>query len=99
MKISMAVTVELEVLNELGLHARPASEFVRCAMRYKGTVIVIHKDGAVYAATSILEVLTANLDPGAKFTLEADGPDAAEAVRELSAMMARFRDDENAERR
>lgn len=92
----MAVTVELEVLNALGLHARPASEFVRCAMRYKSTAIVLRKDGAAYAATSILEVLMANLDQGAVFALEADGPDADEAIRELSALLTRFRDEEAA---
>lgn len=92
----MALTVELEVLNELGLHARPATEFVRCALRYKSTTIILRKDGALYAATSILEVLTANLDRGALFTLEADGPDADDAVRELSALLVRFRDEEQA---
>ena len=65
----MPLTVELEVLNALGLHARPATEFVRCALRYKTTAIVLRKDGAVYAATSILEVLMANLDQGSVFTL------------------------------
>ena len=90
----MIQTVELEVLNALGLHARPASEFVRCAMRHQPTRIVLHKDGASYAATSILEVLMANLDQGAIFTLEADGPNAAEAIKEISAMMIRFRDEE-----
>ena len=90
----MPLTVELEVLNELGLHARPASEFVRCAMKFKATGIVLRKDGAVYGATSILEVLMANLDQGAVFTLEADGPDAAEAIEELSALLVHFRDEE-----
>ena len=92
----MARTIQLEVLNALGLHARPAAEFVRCAMRFPSTVVVLHKDGAKYAATSILEVLMANLDQGAIFTLEADGPQADEVVRELSAMLARFRDEETA---
>ena len=57
----------------------------------------MHKDGEVYAATSILEVLTANLDLGAVFTLEADGPDAETALQELAALLVRFRDEEAAE--
>ena len=92
----MPLTVEFEVLNELGLHARPATEFVRCALRYKATTIILRKDGAVYAATSILEVLMANLDCGAAFALEADGPEAEEAVRELAALLVKFRDEEQA---
>jgi len=94
----MALKVEVQVLNEMGLHARPASEFVRCAMRFKATAIFLRKDGDLYTATSILEVLMANLDMGSVFTLEADGPDEADAVRELSALLVHFRDEEQAER-
>ena len=90
----MPSTLELEVLNELGLHARPASEFVRCALRYPGTLITMHKDGESYATTSILEILTANLDQGTVFTLRADGPDADAALAELAALLVHFRDEE-----
>lgn len=93
----MKLTAELQVLNLLGLHARPASEFVRCAMKFKGTAIVIRKDEQTFVATSILEVLTAELDQGAVFLLEADGPDAEAALQELGALLARFRDEEVAE--
>ena len=90
----MPQTLELEVLNELGLHARPATEFVRCALRYPSTTITIHKEGEVYAATSILEVLTANLDMGAVFTLQADGPEADAALEEFAALLVHFREEE-----
>lgn len=95
----MASSIQLEVLNELGLHARPASEFVRCAQRFPTTQIRLHREGETYAATSILEVLTANLDQGATFLLEADGPDEAEALSKLSALMVAFREQEIRERR
>ena len=90
----MPSSLQLEVLNELGLHARPATEFVRCALRYPGTLITLHKEGEVYAATSILEVLTANLERGAFFTLHADGPDADAALAELAALLVPFRDED-----
>lgn len=90
----MSREIDLEVLNELGLHARPATEFVKCAMRYKSTRFAIRREDATYAATSILEVLTANLDKGATFTLEADGPEAEQALQEFAAMMVRFKEDE-----
>ncbi len=92
----MPQTIQLEVLNALGLHARPATEFVKCAMRYPSTKITLLKDGEVYTATSILEVLTANLDMGAAFTLQADGPDADAALAELAALLVRFREEEEA---
>lgn len=94
----MASSIQLEVLNALGLHARPASEFVRCAQKFPATQIRLRRGEETYAATSILEVLTANLDQGATFLLEADGPDEAEALDKLSALMVEFREQELRER-
>ena len=94
----MPSALKLIVLNELGLHARPASEFVRCAMRFPSTQLKLEKDGEFFSATSILEVLTANLDEGAVFTLHADGPEEDAALTELSALLARFRDEEQSTR-
>ncbi len=93
----MKATTELRVLNALGLHARPASEFVRCALKFKGTAILLRKGDQTFAATSILEVLTAELDQGTIFSVEADGPDAETALQEMAALMIRFRDEEAAE--
>ena len=61
---------EVEIVNKLGLHARPASEFVRCAIRFKST-ITICKGEESFSAASILEVLSADLDCGARVVLEA----------------------------
>ena len=95
----MKVTVELQVLNELGLHARPATEFVRCALRFKTTVIRVCKGDQTFVASSILEILSAELDHGTLFLLEAEGPDAEAAAEAFQALMQRIRDDEEGERR
>jgi len=87
---------ELTILNKLGLHARPAAEFVRCARKFKST-IVINKDGEQYSAESILDVLSANLDCGSKMILTADGPDAKAALDDLSALLHQFRKQEEEE--
>ena len=81
---------ELTILNKLGLHARPAAEFVRCARKFKAT-IVIRKDGAEYSAESILDVLSANLDCGSHMILIADGHEAQKALDELSELLVQFR--------
>ena len=93
----MKASVELEVLNELGLHARPASEFVRCALRFKTTSIRLHKGEQSFVATSILEILSAELDHGTVFVLEAEGPEADAALESFAALMLKIRDDEGAE--
>ena len=64
---------EVEIVNKLGLHARPASEFVRCWIRFKSK-ITICKGDENFSAASILEALSADLDCGARVVLEAIGP-------------------------
>jgi phosphocarrier protein HPr len=84
---------EVEIVNKLGLHARPASEFVRCVIRFKST-ITIWKGEESFSAASILEVLSADLDCGARVVIEAVGPDEQEALDDLEALLLRFRDEE-----
>ena len=85
------VSREIIIQNELGLHARPAAEFVRLAKSFRAEVMLI-KEGECYSAASMLEVLQANLDCGARATLEARGVDAEEAVSRLQKLLEEFRD-------
>ena len=85
--------IEVTVLNKLGLHARPASEFVRCARAFKSTII-IKKNDETFSAASILDVLSANLDCGSAFLLEAEGPDAEAALEHLKNLLAEFKTQE-----
>jgi phosphotransferase system HPr (HPr) family protein len=89
---------EVEILNQLGLHARPAAEFVRAVQKFKCEV-TIRKGEETFSAHSILEVLSANLDCGARVTIEAVGPDAKEALDKLERLLHDFRDQEERERR
>jgi phosphocarrier protein len=84
---------EVEILNELGLHARPAAEFVRAVQKFQSKVI-IHRGEDTFSAGSILEVLMANLDCGTKMTIEATGPDAKAALDRLSRLLVEFREEE-----
>lgn len=87
---------ELTVLNKLGLHARPAAEFVRCARKFRCRIVIL-KDGETYAADSILDVLSANLDCGSHMVIAADGADANDALDQLSELMNHFKRQEEAE--
>jgi phosphocarrier protein HPr len=86
----VVVSREIVVQNELGLHARPAAEFVRIANRFRAEITLI-KDGERYSAESLIEVLRANLDCGARATLEARGVDAEKAVNRLEKLLEEFR--------
>ena len=90
--------IEAEILNELGLHARPAAEFVRAVHKFKSTVNIIRGD-EVFSGASILEVLSANLDCGTRIIIEANGPDCEAALAKMQALLEDFRDQENAERK
>ncbi|MDR3406140.1 MAG: HPr family phosphocarrier protein [Chthoniobacter sp.] len=87
---------EVEILNPLGLHARPAAEFVRCVHTFSSE-IMIRKGEEHFSAHSILEVLSANLDCGTRIVLEATGPDAREALDRLEQLLFEFKEQEKNE--
>ena len=68
--------------NETGLHARPASLFVKEASRFSSNVTVI-KDGKKYNAKSIMGVLSMGAGKGTNLTIQAEGDDEKEAVDTL----------------
>src|SRR4051812_10263869 len=45
---------EITIVNPLGLHARPAAEFVRCAARFRSEIHLV-KGGYRFSAASIME--------------------------------------------
>ena len=83
------VSREITVQNELGLHARPAAEFVRVANGFRAEITLI-KDEQRFAASSLIDVLRANLDCGATAILEARGIDAEAAITRLIKLLAEF---------
>jgi phosphotransferase system HPr (HPr) family protein len=88
---SIVVTREIRIQNELGLHARPAAEFVRVANRFRSEITLI-KDEQRFSASSLIDVLRANLDKGASAMLEARGADAHAAVSRLEKLLLEFRE-------
>ena len=81
----------ITIVNELGLHARPAAEFVRCANVFRSETWLVTAKGQ-FSALSLIDVMRANLDRGAVATLEAIGPDAEEAVERLAKLVRELRD-------
>ena len=90
-KTHPTVTREVTITNELGLHARPAAEFAKQARRYRAQIFLI-KDVQRFSASSLIDILRANLDQGATVTIEATGPDAEEAIEHLVHVVRDFKD-------
>lgn len=71
----------------VALHARPAANFVKTAMRFRSRVTVA-VNGKLADAKSILAVLALGATGGTVLWLNADGEDAPAALDALSACVA-----------
>jgi phosphotransferase system HPr-like phosphotransfer protein len=72
---------------------RIPKNYRRDCPKFKST-ITIWKGEQKFSAASLLEVLAANLDCGARVVLEAIGPDEQEALNKLELLLLGFRDEE-----
>jgi len=70
---------DIKIENKTGLHARPASAFVRVAVKFKSN-ITVSKDSKKANAKSIMSVLTLGASKGSTVSIGAEGPDEQEAV-------------------
>jgi phosphocarrier protein len=85
---------QVQILNSLGLHMRPADKFVKLALQFQSEIRVTH-NGNEYNGKSILDLTSVGAECGAVLEVEARGPDAAEAVTALADLVAaRFHEDD-----
>ncbi|WP_344341896.1 dihydroxyacetone kinase phosphoryl donor subunit DhaM [Agrococcus versicolor] len=77
-------TRTLTLVNDSGLHARPAADLVQLAATFDARVQVNGVD-----ARSMLRVLGLGLDRGASVTIRATGPEAEEAVAAVADLVER----------
>jgi phosphotransferase system HPr (HPr) family protein len=75
------------VPNPAGLHARPASVLAREAKRFRSAVHLRRGDEQANGK-SLVSIMSLNVKQGDKVVLVADGPDAKEAVEELSRLLS-----------
>ena len=78
---------EVEVQNQVGLHARPATFFIQKANEFKSSIWV-EKDDRSVNAKSLLGVLSLGIVSGMTITLVADGADEEEAAVTLVNLIA-----------
>src|SRR5947207_6724258 len=84
---------EVKIVNEQGLHARPAAEFVRAANVFRSEIWIM-KGEERFSAKSIIEVLTANLNCGNTAIIEAEGPDSETAIACFAKVISDFEDED-----
>lgn len=78
-------SIELQVRNPSGLHARPATTFVEAASGFASRITIENLDrgSRMVDAKSILMLLTVGVVSGNRIRITADGPDAEAALMRL----------------
>ncbi len=77
---------QVTVSNEVGLHARPATFFIKKANEYKSSVWV-ECDTRRVNAKSLLGILSLGIVGGMQITIIADGSDEKDAVNGLEELL------------
>ena len=75
------------IVNQVGLHARPAAQIVKLASGFKSD-ITLARDDLEVNAKSIMGVMMLAAERGAQLRLCAEGPDAEAALHALAALIA-----------
>ncbi len=86
--VAMAVIErEAKIVNPLGMHARPAAEFVKLASRFK-CAVEVKKDDLAVNGKSIMGVMMLAAECGSSLVIRTDGDDAEQAMAALLALVA-----------
>lgn len=80
------VSRRVEVKNPQGLHLRPGEYFVRKASEFESEIEIISGDRRV-DGKSLLDIATLGAAQGTQLEIEAQGPDAEEAIQSLSEII------------
>jgi phosphocarrier protein HPr len=88
---------EIVVSNKLGLHARPAMQFVDLANQFKSDITVnkLGEEPAEADGKSVMQMIILAATEGTKMRIDATGDDADDAVNKLAELFdSKFGEDE-----
>ncbi len=78
---------EVQIVNQLGLHARASAKLTQTASRFASNVWLT-RDGRRVNGKSIMGVMMLAAAKGTTLKLEVDGPDEEEAMAALTTLIA-----------
>ncbi len=87
------IVAHVQITNKMGLHARPAMQFVDLANKFDSKVRVCKGEQSVNAK-SIMELLLLAASEGTELAIRAEGPDADSAIDALSKLVENGFDEE-----
>ncbi len=88
----MIVKRRIKIKNPQGLHARPASVFVKITNKFESEVTV-RKGSESVNGKSIMGLMTLAANQGSVIEIEVDGPDAEQALNELEVFLLNDKDE------
>ncbi|MDB9741721.1 HPr family phosphocarrier protein [Akkermansiaceae bacterium] len=81
-------SAEFTITNKLGVHARPAAQFVKIANSFDAEVVV-EKDGEEVDGRSIMGLMMLAAGHGSILKITTEGPDENESLETLGALIKR----------
>jgi phosphotransferase system HPr (HPr) family protein len=80
---------EVKIINDAGLHARPAAEFCRTASQFNSEILIkkMGDDERHRNAKSVISVVTMRVEKGMNLLITAEGNDEMIAVETLAALV------------
>ncbi|MFN8654047.1 MAG: HPr family phosphocarrier protein [Gemmatimonadales bacterium] len=78
---------EAKIVNQLGMHARPAAALVKLASGFQSEIELV-KDGMAVNGKSIMGVMMLAAECGSSIVLKATGPDEDAAIQAIAALVA-----------
>lgn len=84
---TMTLKKELTITNKLGLHARPAAQFVRLANKFP-CEIWVEKDMEQVNGKSIMGLMMLAAGHGSRITVTIEGDQAEEAMTAVEELVA-----------
>jgi phosphocarrier protein HPr len=75
------------ILNEEGMHARPAGVLAKTAGSFSSTIEIL-ANGKTVNAKSIMSVMSLGLTKNADITVRANGTDEVDALTKIEALIA-----------
>lgn len=80
------VIKEISIVNELGLHARPAAMFVKLANEFISD-ITVEKGSETVNGKSIMGIMMLAAGKGSRIKVTVEGPDAQEAIEAIEKLI------------
>ena len=88
----MIIKKKIKIRNPQGLHARPASVFVKIANKFESEVTV-KKGSEIVNGKSIMGLMTLAANAGSTLEIEISGEDAEQALKELEDFLSNDKDE------